>query len=312
MTGGAQTGLQVFDRRTVLRHRARAAFHGGAHDFLVREVAERMADRLADIQRNFPLVLDLASREGVLSRAFDSVGVRKARGIQMIIHADGALLSAARAPAPSVVVDEEFLPFADEGLDLVVSNLALHWVNDLPGALLQINRALRPDGLFLAALLGGETLHELRASFEAAEAEVEGGVSPRVSPLIDVRDAGGLLQRAGFALPVTDVDTINVTYADVIGLMRDLRGMGETNAVRQRRTTFLRRDTLARLGEIYHERFADADGRIRATFQVVYLTGWAPHDSQQKPLRPGSATARLADALGAEELPAGDKAGPRR
>ncbi len=311
MTSGAQTELQVFDRRAVLRHRARAALDDGAHDFLVREVAERMADRLADIQRKFPLALDLASRGGVLSQAFDSAGVRKARGIQTIIHADGALPSAARAPAPSVVVDEEFLSFADGSLDLVVSNLALHWVNDLPGALVQINRALRPDGLFLAALLGGETLHELRASFEAAESEVEGGVSPRVSPLIDVRDAGGLLQRAGFALPVTDVDTINVTYADVIGLMRDLRGMGETNAVRQRRTTFLRRDTLARLGEIYHERFADADGRIRATFQVVYLTGWAPHDSQQKPLRPGSATARLADALGAEELPAGDKVGPR-
>ena len=312
MTSGAQTGLQVFDRRAVLRHRVRAALDHGAHDFLDREIAERLADRLADIKRNFPLALDLGSRDGAVARAFESTGVRKARGIQTMIHADGALDLAARAPAPSVVADEEGLPFAEDSLDLVLSNLTLHWVNDLPGALVQINRALRPDGLFLAALLGGDTLHELRAAFEAAELEVEGGVSPRVSPLIDVRDAGGLLQRAGFALPVTDVDTISVTYADAIALMRDLRGMGETNAVRQRRTTFLRRDTLARLAEVYRDRFAEADGRIRATFQVVYLTGWAPHESQQKPLRPGSAKTRLADALGAEEFPAGDKADPRR
>lgn len=310
MTSDAPEGMRVFDRRAVLRHRARAARGNGTHDFLVREVAERLADRLADVKRDFPLVLDLACRGGALSRAFDSAGVRKARGIQTIIHADGGFDLAARAPAPRVVADEEFLPFAEGSLDLVLSNLSLHWVNDLPGALVQIKRALRPDGLFLAALLGGETLHELRAAFEAAETDVEGGVSPRVSPLIDVRDAGGLLQRAGFALPVTDVDTINVTYADAAALMRDLRGMGETNAVRQRRTTFLRRDTLARVAEVYRERFADAGGRIRATFQVVYLTGWAPHESQQKPLRPGSAKTRLADALGAEELPTGDKADP--
>ncbi len=310
MMSDVPEGMRVFDRRAVLRHRARAALDPGAHDFLVQEVAGRLADRLVDIKRNFPLVLDLGSRGGVLGRAFDSAGVRKARGIQTIFQAGGAFDLAARAPAPSVVADEEFLPFAEDSLDLVMSNLSLHWVNDLPGALLQINRALRPDGLFLAALLGGETLHELRASFEAAEAHVEGGVSPHVSPLIDVRDAGGLLQRAGFALPVTDVDTISVTYADALALMRDLRGMGETNAVRQRRTTFLRRDTLARLAEVYRDRFADADGRIRATFQVVYLTGWAPHESQQKPLRPGSANARLADALGTEELSTGDKADP--
>ena len=310
MMSDVPEGMRVFDRRAVLRHRARAEADPGADDFLLKEVAERLADRLADIKRDFPLVLDLGSRGGALARAFDSARVRKARGIQTIVHAGGARDFAARAPGLRVVADEEVLPFAENSLDLVVSNLALHWVNDLPGALVQINRALKPDGLFLAALLGGETLHELRASFEIAEAEVEGGVSPRVSPLIDVRDAGGLLQRAGFALPVTDVDTINVTYADALALMRDLRGMGETNAVRQRRTTFLRRDTLARVAEVYRDRFADADGRIRATFQVIYLTGWAPHESQQKPLRPGSANARLADALGAEEFPAGEKVEP--
>ncbi len=312
MMSDVPEGMRVFDRRAVLRHRARSAADPGADDFLFKEVAERLADRLADIKREFPLILDLGCRGGTLARAFEAAGVKNARGIETMIHAGGALPLAARSPAPSVVADEEFLPFAENSLDLVVSNLALHWVNDLPGALLQINRAVKPDGLFLAALLGGETLHELRASFEIAESEVEGGVSPRVSPLVDVRDAGGLLQRAGFALPVTDVDTISVTYADALALMRDLRVMGETNAVRQRRTTFLRRDTLARVAEVYRDRFADADGRIRATFQVVYLTGWAPHESQQQPLRPGSAKARLADALGAEEIPTGDKADPRR
>ncbi len=308
MMSDASGGMQVFDRAAVRRHRMRSAAQAGEHDFLFREVAERLCDRLADITRTFPVALDLGSRGDALAHALEASGVRKARGIATLLRADAA--PGTEPTGTSLVADEEALPFADDSLDLVLSNLSLHWVNDLPGALLQINRALRPDGLFLAAVLGGETLQELRAAFEAAEIEVEGGVSPRVSPLIDVRDAGSLLQRAGFALPVTDVDTLSVTYADALALMHDLRGMGETNSVRQRRTTFLRRDTLARVAENYRERFGAADGRIRATFQVVYLTGWAPHESQQKPLRPGSATARLADALGTEEISTGDKADP--
>ena len=208
-----------------------------------------------------------------------------------------------------VVADEEALPFRDASLDLVVSALALQFVNDLPGTLVQIRRALKPDGLFLAALVGGETLTELRQAFAAAESEVEGGVSPRVAPFADVRDLGALLQRAGFALPVTDIDRLTVRYDSPFALMHDLRRMGATNALIERRRTPLRRATLLRMAEIYAERFADPDGRVRATFEIVWLSGWAPHPSQQQPLKPGSAQARLADALGTREISTGEKAG---
>jgi SAM-dependent methyltransferase len=206
-----------------------------------------------------------------------------------------------------VAADEEMLPFAEGTLDLVVSALALQSVNDLPGVLVQICHALKPDGLFLAALLGGETLTELRQSFAAAEAEIDGGVSPRVAPFADLRDLGALLQRAGFALPVVDADRLTVRYATAFDLMRDLRGMGATNALLERRRTPLRRETLLRMARLYAERFSDPDGRLRASFDIVWLSGWAPHESQQQPLRPGSAKARLADALKTIELPAGDK-----
>lgn len=208
-----------------------------------------------------------------------------------------------------VAADEEALPFADGSLDLIVSALALQSVNDLPGALAQIRRALKPDGLFLAALLGGETLTELRQSFAAAEAEIDGGVSPRVAPFADLRDLGALLQRAGFALPVVDTDRVTVRYATAFDLMRDLRGMGATNALTERRRVPMKRATLLRMASIYAERFGDPDGRLRASFDIVWLSGWAPHESQQQPLRPGSAKARLADALKTSELPAGEKAG---
>jgi SAM-dependent methyltransferase len=201
------------------------------------------------------------------------------------------------------------LPFKDASLDLVVSVLALQFVNDLPGTLAQVRRALKPDGLFLAALAGGETLTELRQSFAAAEAEVEGGVSPHVAPFVELRDAGGLLQRAGFALPVTDLDRLTVRYDSVFALMADLRRMGATNVLTQRRRMPLRRTTLLRMAEIYAEQFADPDGRVRATFEIIWLSGWAPHTSQQQPLRPGSAATRLADALRTRELPAGEKTG---
>ncbi len=212
---------------------------------------------------------------------------------------------------PRIVADEEALPFADAALDLVVSALALQSVNDLPGSLVQIRRALTPDGLFLAAMLGGDSLTELRQSFAAAEAEVEGGMSPRVAPVVDAREAGALLQRAGFALPVSDVDRIMVRYASPFDLMADLRRMGATNALAERRRAPLRRTTLRRMVEIYGERFADADGRVRATFDIVWLSGWSPHASQQQPLRPGSARARLADALGTREISLGEKPGRR-
>ena len=206
-----------------------------------------------------------------------------------------------------IVADEEALPFGDGTLDLVVSALVLQFVNDLPGTLVQIRRALRPDGLFLAALIGGETLTELRQSFAAAESEVEGGASPHVAPFADLRELGALLQRAGFTLPVTDVDRLTVRYDSVFGLMRDLRRMGATNMLHARRRTPLRRATLMRMAEIYAERFSDNDGRVRATFEIIWLSGWAPHPSQQQPLKPGTARTRLADALGTREISTGEK-----
>jgi SAM-dependent methyltransferase len=292
----------VFDRRLVRRHRSRAAAGLDGHDFLFREIAERLADRLDDVRRRFPVALDLGCHSGQLGAALAGRG-----GIETLVQCDLSPEQVALAAGNRVAADEEALPFADAGLDLVMSNLSLHWVNDLPGALVQIRRVLRPDGLFLAALLGGETLHELRAALLDAEVEVSGGAAPRVSPFADVRDAGALLQRAGFALPVADSDSVTVTYPDAMALMRDLRGMGEANAVHERPRAFTRRDVLARAAAIYATQFGDPAGRIRATFQVVYLTGWAPDPSQQQPLRPGAAESRLSDALGADERPAGDK-----
>jgi SAM-dependent methyltransferase len=211
--------------------------------------------------------------------------------------------------APAVAADEEALPFRDGSLDLVVSALALQFVNDLPGALIQVRRALKPDGLLLAALVGGESLAELREAIAAAESEIEGGISPRVAPFADVRELGALLQRAGFALPVVDNERLVVRYDSVFALMRDLRRMGATNVLHERRRRPLRRATLRRMTEIYAKRFSDADGRLRASFEIVWLSGWAPHESQQKPLKPGSATQRLADALGTSEISTGEKPG---
>ena len=303
MTRPPDDAMDIFDRRLLRRRRDRAAGGLAAHDFLFREAAERLADRLDDIRRRFPLALDLGCHGGEFGRALAGRG-----GVETLIQCDLSPAMARRAGGLAVAADEEFLPFAGGRFDLVASCLSLHWVNDLPGALLQIREALKPDGLFLAVFLGGETLRELRQALLEAEAETEGGVSPRVSPFADLRDAAGLLQRAGFALPVADCDTVSVTYPDALALMRDLRGMGESNAVQARRRGFSRRDTLALAAARYAERFAAPDGRVPATFQFLYLTGWAPHESQPQPRQPGSARHRLADALGTVEHPAGDKA----
>lgn len=299
--------MQVFDRAAVRRHRDRAAAGLPAHDFLLREVADRLADRLQDITRGFPQALDLGCHTGSLLEVLAGRG-----GIERLVQCDLSLplvRQAAGNGQPALVADEEYLPFAAESFDLILSVLSLHWVNDLPGALLQARQALKSDGLLLAAMLGGETLTELRSVLMEAEIEQEDGASPRVSPFADVRDAGALLQRAGFALPVVDVDRITVTYPNALALMRELRGMGESNAVRERRSSASRRTTLLRAAALYEERFADANGRLPATFDVIYLTAWAPHESQSQPLRPGSARARLADALGVDEVSAGEKAG---
>jgi SAM-dependent methyltransferase len=209
-----------------------------------------------------------------------------------------------------VAGDEELLPFADSSFDLAVSNLSLHWVNDLPGALLQLRRALKPDGLFIGAMLGGETLFELRRCLMEAELDLTGGVTARISPFAEVRDAGGLLQRAGFTLPVVDSDTITVTYESAFKLMADLRGMGETNAGLNRRRHPTPRALMVDAARRYAELYSEPDGRVTATFQILYLAGWAPHESQQKPMKPGTAQIRLADALKVEERSAGDKAEP--
>jgi SAM-dependent methyltransferase len=293
----------IFDRRLLRARRARATALG-LSTFLVERVAEDLVDRLATVLRSFDVAVDLGTPTDALRRAL--LGSDK---VNVIVCADPSAGASPSPPRFAVAADEEALPFGDASLDLVVSALALQFVNDLPGTLAQVRRALRPDGLFLAALLGGDTLTELRQSFASAEAEVESGISPRVAPFADLRDLGTLLQRAGFALPVADVDRITVRYASPIALMHDLRRMGATNAMVARRRRPLRRATLTRLLEIYGERFSDPDGRIRATFEVVWLSGWAPHASQQPPLQPGSARTRLADALGTEEISAGEKAG---
>ena len=264
-------------------------------------MAEDAAERLSDILRDFPLAVDLGARDGAFSRAL--AGAPAAARVGTVIEADlsGGLL--AGRPGPRVVADEERPPFAPASLDLVVSLLSLHWTNDLPGALVQIRRALKPDGLFLGAFLGGRTLHELRWALISAEAELSDGAGPRVSPFADAVDAAGLLQRAGFALPVSDVDRVTVRYAHPLRLMADLRAMGETNVLRDRPRRPLTRAVLSRAFELYRERFAEADGRVPATFEIIGAAGWAPHASQQQPLRPGSAKARLADAVGGVEHP---------
>ena len=300
--------VELFDRRAVRRHRERAAQGFRRHRFLFEDMAGRLADRLDDVNRTFADMLDLGGRDGAMTEALAD-RPRPAR----IVACDLSEAMVRRAGGLRVAADEEALPFAPASFDLVTSVLGLHWVNDLPGALIQIRRVLRPDGLFLGALFGGDTLRELRAALLAAEAAEEGGASPRVSPFASVQDAGALLQRAGFALPVVDSETVTVTWTDAFALMRELRGMGETNAMRARRKGFARRATLDAAATRYREAHAGADGRIPATFQTLFLTGWAPHEGQQRPLQPGSAAARLAEALDAEEIPAGaDLASGRR
>lgn len=290
----------IFDR-VLLRTRRRRAAALGAETFLLEHVADDLAERLAVVKRQFVLAADIGSAgAAVASRLVQSPLAQTIVGVCSEACEDAAPLT--------VVADEEALPFADGVLDLAVSALSLHHVNDLPGTLIQIRRALKADGLFLAALLGGETLTELRQAFTQAEAEIEGGVSPRVAPFADLRDLGALLQRAGFALPVTDTDRLTVRYANAFALMRDLRRMGVTNALVERRRKPTRRATVLRMAEIYGERFSDPDGRVRATFEIIWLSGWAPHESQQKPLKPGSAKMRLADALKTAEVSAGEKA----
>jgi SAM-dependent methyltransferase len=261
----------IIDRRSVRRNRNRAAADFAGFDFLIENVADDLMERLADSTRRFPCALDLGGHTGALAKRL----ARRA-DIETLLSADGAEAMVARAQGLRLVADEEYLPIADGALDLIMSCLTLHWVNDLPGMLIQARRALKPDGLFLAAMLGGSTLKELREAFLLAEDEIEGGAGPRVSPFADVRDAGDLLSRAGFKLPVAVTEVLTVSYESPLKLARDLKGMGEANAHVHRRKSFTRRATFLRALAIYQERYGDAEGRVPATFEIVTLTGWAP------------------------------------
>ena len=287
---------RIFDRNLLLRRREQAARTPGGHDFLLARVGEDFAERLALIRRSFPLTVNLGAHNGLVSRQIAGVA-----GIERIVDTDSSLQALAHCSGLRVLADEEALPFKVGSLDLVVSGLALHLVNDLPGTLIQVRRALKPDGLLLASLLGSETLKELRQAWLLAETEASGGASPRVAPFADVRALGALLQRAGFALPVVDTEILTVTYQDPFALMRELKAMGTSNMLEARRRQPVTRSLLTRAAEIYAERYATDDGRIPATFEILTLTAWAPDPSQQQPLRPGSAKVRLADALGAKE-----------
>ncbi|MQX37084.1 methyltransferase domain-containing protein [Roseospira navarrensis] len=288
--------MTVFDRPLVRRHRERAAAGWDGFDFLVRETADRLVDRLDDITRRFPVALDLGCHGGEVGRVLNGRG-----GIETLIQADlsdgMARRAAANGVGPVMVCDEEALPVGPASLNAILSNLSLHWVNDLPGALLQARQALRPDGLFLACLLGGATLRELRTCLADAELEIAGGLSPRTSPLADVRDVGNLLSRAGFALPTADADLITVRYETPLKLWADLRGMGESNAVLARPRGFARRDVMLRAADLYMERHVGPDGRVPATFEVITLTAWAPDPSQPQPLAPGSGRTSLTQVL---------------
>ncbi len=296
--------MPIFDRSLLVRRRDRAAAGAAAHDFLLRRVADDLFDRLLLIRRDFSWAADVGAHHGIVSRRLRASGKI---GVMADLEASDCLL--AQCEGPKVQAHEDALPFADGALDLVVSALSLHLVDDLPGALVQIRRALKPDGLFLGALLGGETLKELREAWIAAEIELHGGASPRVAPFAGVRALGGLLQRAGFALPVADMDAMTAMYASPLALMRDVKAMGASNMLIARGRRPVTRRLFFRAAEIYTERFASPDGRIPATFEIVTLTAWAPHESQQQPLKPGSAAIRLAEALGTAEHKAGEKTG---
>ncbi|MGD9739130.1 MAG: methyltransferase domain-containing protein [Bauldia sp.] len=290
--------LKALDSR---RLRARRLAVPGA-DFLLRHAADDLLERLGAVSRRFADAVDFLTPEPLVADALMQGG-----GVDRLLRLD-------RLPSaglfPSAIAGGEAIPLAPASVDLVVSVLGLQFVNDLPGAFIQVRRALRPDGLFLAVALGGETLTELRQSLAAAELEVRGGAAPRVAPFVPVREFGALLQRGQFALPVADLDRLTIRYADALALMRDLRAMGATNVLRERDRRPLSRAIVARTAAIYAERFSDPDGRIRATFDLVSISGWAPHESQQQPLRPGSARTRLADALKTTERKAGEKTRP--
>jgi NADH dehydrogenase [ubiquinone] 1 alpha subcomplex assembly factor 5 len=294
--------MRIFDRRLVRLRRDRAAATVARVFPVLEAAAERLLDRLDDTTRRFSRALDLGGR-GVVAPLL------RRRGVAFVVSMDLSVRMAALSGRPALAGDEEWLPFAPESFDLVVANLSLHWVNDLPGALVQIRRCLRPDGLFLASLPGLGTLGPLRDALAAAEAELRGGVSPRVSPFPDLQDVAGLLQRAGFTLPVADAEELPLAYRTPAALLGDLRDAGEANAVLARDGRVPPRVLLPMaMARLAVDAAAAGPEGLRPVLRLLTATGWAPHESQSRPARPGSATARLADALGVEERSAGEQA----
>ncbi|MEM6781210.1 MAG: methyltransferase domain-containing protein [Pseudomonadota bacterium] len=287
MTPDNQT--QIFDRTLNRARKVKAYQNFSDFDFLHQFASNQLKDRLSDITRNFETIIQLGGYHEQIIEGTHTVGMTDK-------HA--------------VIADEEFLPFGKNSLDLVLSPLCLHTANDLPGALIQINHALKPDGLFLGAMFGGETLFELRESLNKAEIELSGGLSPRIFPFADKQQMGGLMQRAGFALPVVDSDLITVTYPNLQKLFADLRGVGEGNIIRDRRKGLTHPALFQKAEDYYRDTYTDSGGKLEATFEIIFLTGWSPHDSQQKPLRPGSAEHSLAEKLGTQEVKTGEKVGP--
>jgi SAM-dependent methyltransferase len=290
----------VFDAAQVALKLARA-HRMGFEPFLVERAGEDLRERLGAVTRPFGLAADVGTAVNLVPQLLATSG--RAQHVLRLVQPGAPVFQG------EIVAHAESLPLREASLDLVVSLLALQSVNDLPGALVQMRRALKPDGLLLACLFGGATLTELRQTLLETEIAMTGGASPRVSLLADLRDMGGLLQRAGFALPVVDVETVTVRHDDMFALIRDLRAMGLGNALLARSRRLLPRRFWMEAAATYASRFSDADGRIRATFDMVWLSGWAPHASQQQPLRPGSAKSRLAQALGVDEQSAGEKPG---
>ena len=284
----------LFDQRLIRQHRQRASHRYADFAFLKDAAAIRLADRLELMRRHFDLCLDIGAHDGRLAQHFAELGK-----IGHMIHTDPAdgFALASKQHGSGVVHALGDLPYKPESFDAVFSCLSLHWVDDLPGLMMQARRLLKPDGLLLVSLLGGNSLAELKQALAEAEQDITGGLSPRCAPMADIRDIGGLMSRAGLALPVADSDRLTVNYPHMFKLMEDLRGMGEQNAMLARLKTPTRRRVFIRAAEIYQQRFARANGQIPASFEIVTVTGWAPHKSQQKPLRPGTAAHRLASAL---------------
>ena len=283
---------QIFDLDLLSRHRTRIAASATSHDFLLQHVADDLAERLSIVRRAFPTALDLGAHHGLLGRRLAATP-----GIETMISLEPCDLLLALCDPPRMQASLEALPLAPASLDLIVSALSLQFVNDLPGTLLQVRRALRPDGLFLGALLGGETLTELRQAWLIAETQITGGASPRVAPSVDVRELGSLVQRAGFSLPVVDAHKLTVTYASPLTLMQELKAMGASNMLTDRRRLPVTRTLLMRAATIYSDRFALSDGRVPATFEILTITAWCPDPSQPKPLKPGTAQVSLKDVL---------------